>query len=153
MESTNINKIMLFMLACMALHITSCYRTSESLIGNLVYKSCKEIDTCQVNLNEILPFEWDSIVAFNRNASMEEISILISDTNTYFDNHHYQIFGLHNGQVVHYENEEIRWDEPLRNTAYFELKGNYGVWYPENSNFLVRKIPLSDGNAYLLIAN
>jgi hypothetical protein len=150
MELTNSKKIMLFILTCVALHVTSCYRTSESLIGNLVHKSCKEIDTCQVNLNEILPFVWDSIVVFGRNATMEDIALLIPDTNVYYDIHLEQIFGMYNGNVIHYELEEFDWNERLRQSVIFELKRNYGVIHREDSNFKVTKIKLSRGFAYYL---
>ncbi len=124
----------------------------EKKISDYIEKNCFA-DTCYIDLNDIISFEWVELYVFNENSSLETIeSVIGRDYPYYLDIGEHMIFVNENNEIVYHEYKFPRTDF-INKEIFFDLPDNNYYRIFKNKEFKVIKQKTEKGVFYILDQN
>lgn len=127
----------------------SCSR--EFSVKDDLLKTYNRKDSSIVKMNEITPFEWDTLYIFDDRATEYLINNKLQiPLNNFHEFSHKMIF-MKDGKIVHFEEEDYYPSERPSNTLYFDLydyKTKYMKFTPESAVFKFYLTRVDEGTFY-----
>jgi len=145
-------KFVLYVIAVMML-VANCTNKPniEVTIRKQIEHECLN-DSCTVNLNQALQFDWDKMVAFSDAAPPEVINDAIGIKYPNFVEFTRPFIFLKKNKIVHYENNILDNEGPIDGRVIFNHPDSvkYAIYFRKNTIFKVKKVHFGREIAYLL---
>lgn len=124
----------------------------EKKISDYIEKNCYT-DTCYIDMNDIINFEWKKLYVFKENASLETIENIIGrDYPYYLDVGKRMIFVDENRKIVYHEDIFPR-TYFMNKEIFFNLPDSASYRIFKNKEFKVIKQKTEKGILYILDQN
>jgi hypothetical protein len=135
------------------LSLMACDDGFQTKVEDGIEQTCNGLDSCKINMSEIMTFDWDKMYVFKSGATLEQINEVIGFEYPYFEDIAYRvIFTKSNSVVFHEDDFPYPENKAVRkiNFAFPNNSINYLAFKRDSAVFTVKKNVYNNEGSYIL---
>lgn len=124
----------------------------SNLIVNHAKNELKHKDSCIININNFVKFNWDSMYYFSNNLTIHDVISITNNRYTVYEEFNSAIVFYHNGLIIYHEENISNPEYIAKNELIFDYNDTlqYSIFTSNDSLFYAHKIATLKGYYYYL---